>query len=225
MKVYHGSYSKIVAIDLVRCEPRKDFGQGFYVTKFQKHAEDWAVKKSKFKHNGFVTEFDFEFDNLTTRNNKIKYFDSYNEEWLDFVVLNRSNKTNEPAHDYDIVEGPIADDKIQKRLDSLLRGNISKADFLQSLIHHDETHQICFCTIGSLNYLHHIDRDLDLKIADIGETIVEKLISDFGFDVETASEKFFSSVIFAQLSDISTAFYLKDRTEIYELLLEELKLK
>ncbi|MDR1652327.1 MAG: DUF3990 domain-containing protein [Prevotellaceae bacterium] len=34
MRVYHGSYTEITEIDLTRCEPRKDFGQGFYVTKY-----------------------------------------------------------------------------------------------------------------------------------------------------------------------------------------------
>ncbi|MDR3189268.1 MAG: DUF3990 domain-containing protein [Prevotellaceae bacterium] len=33
MKVYHGSYLKIDKIDLSKCEPHKDFGRGFYVTK------------------------------------------------------------------------------------------------------------------------------------------------------------------------------------------------
>jgi hypothetical protein len=34
MIVYHGSYIEIKEIDLSLCEPRKDFGQGFYVTKY-----------------------------------------------------------------------------------------------------------------------------------------------------------------------------------------------
>jgi len=31
MKVYHGSYTEIKAVDLSQCEPYKDFGKGFYV--------------------------------------------------------------------------------------------------------------------------------------------------------------------------------------------------
>jgi hypothetical protein len=52
MKVYHGSYIKIDKIDLSKSQPRKDFGKGFYVTKFRKHAENWAAiigeKRIKF---------------------------------------------------------------------------------------------------------------------------------------------------------------------------------
>jgi hypothetical protein len=42
MKVYHGSYIKVDKIDLLKCKPNKDFGRGFYVTKFRNHAEEWA---------------------------------------------------------------------------------------------------------------------------------------------------------------------------------------
>ncbi|MDR0842320.1 MAG: DUF3990 domain-containing protein [Acidobacteriota bacterium] len=39
MNVFHGSYIDIEEIDLSKCQPNKDFGQGFYVTKFCHHAE------------------------------------------------------------------------------------------------------------------------------------------------------------------------------------------
>jgi hypothetical protein len=37
MQVYHGSYTKIVEIDLSKAQANKDFGRGFYVTKFKHH--------------------------------------------------------------------------------------------------------------------------------------------------------------------------------------------
>jgi hypothetical protein len=60
MKLYHGSYTKIKEIDFSKCARYRDFGRGFYVTKFRHHAEDWA-KRIGVKHGneGFVTEFDF----------------------------------------------------------------------------------------------------------------------------------------------------------------------
>ncbi len=39
MIVYHGSYTEITKIDLSKCEPNKDFGKGFYVTKIKEQAE------------------------------------------------------------------------------------------------------------------------------------------------------------------------------------------
>ena len=225
MIVYHGSYVEIKQIDLNKCEPHRDFGQGFYLTKFRQHAEYWAKRKSRFKHNGFVSEYEFYYSELVRRKCKTKQFETYNEEWLDFVLLNRNDKNPIPAHDYDIVEGPVADDKVQNRIVNYLNGEIKKIDFLEELKWHEETHQICFCTVASLQFLQQADSSkLVSKFLHIGEPIVEKLVTDFGFDEKTATEKFFSSYTFSQIADTSTQFYQKDWTEIFNLLLNELKL-
>jgi len=225
MIVYHGSYAEIKQIDLSKCEPHRDFGQGFYVTKFRQHAESWAKRKSRFKHHGFVTEYEFYYSELVARKCKIKQFEIYNEEWLDFVVLNRNDKNPIPAHDYDIVEGPVADDKVQNRIIDYLNGEITKTYFLEELKWHEETHQICFCTVASLQFLKRMDNGKMVSLfLHIGEPIVEKLVTDFSFDEKTATDKFFSSDTFSKLADTSNKLYEKDWTEIYNLLFNELKL-
>ncbi|MCL2650871.1 MAG: DUF3990 domain-containing protein [Candidatus Azobacteroides sp.] len=222
MIVYHGSNVEIKQIDLSKCEPHRDFGQGFYVTKFRLHAESWAKRKSRFKHNGFVSEYEFYYSELVTRKCKIIQFETYNEKWIDFVILNRNDKNPIPAHDYDIVEGPVADDKVQNRIIDYLNGNITKTDFLEELKWHEETHQICFCTVASLQFLKQQDSSkLVSRFLHIGEPIVEKLVTDFGFDEKTATDKFFSSNTFSKLANISNQLYEKNWTEIYKLLLNE----
>jgi hypothetical protein len=225
MIVYHGSSIEIKQIDLSKCEPYRDFGRGFYVTKIKQHAENWAKRKSRYKHNGFITEYEFYYSELVTRNCKIKQFQTYDEEWLDFVVLNRNDKNPIPAHDYDIVEGPVADDKVQNRIVDYLNGEITKETFLEELKWHEETHQICFCTVASLQFLKQPDSGkMVSKFLHIGEPIVEKLVTDFDLDEKTAIDKFFSSNTFSKLADTSNKLYEKDWTEIYNLLLNELKL-
>jgi len=226
MKVYHGSYTKIEEIELAKCLPQKDFGQGFYVTKFRHHAESWANVIGR-KHNtqGVVTEFDYTESPFAQRICKIKHFDDYNEEWLDFVVANRNNEEVKAIHDFDIVEGPVADDKVQNRIRDYLNGTISKQEFLKELTYHEKTHQICFCTKVSLQLLKNIDRVRVSKFLHIGEPIVEKLVTDFNFDEKTATDKFFSSNTFSKLADTSNRLYEKNWTEIYDLLLNELKLQ
>jgi hypothetical protein len=222
MIVYHGSYTKIEEIDLSKSIPNKDFGKGFYVTKFLKHAESWAkVIGRKNKTEGIVTEFIFYDAEFTERLCKTNHFDSYNEEWLDFVVENRNPLGKK--HDYDIVEGPVANDKIQNRIGDYLNGFISKEDFLENLKWHEETHQICFCTLKSLLTLQRSDRKKVSLLTRIGEPIVEKLVSDFNLDEKTATDKFFSSNTFSKLADTSNKLYERDWTEIYNLLLSELK--
>ena len=226
MKVYHGSYIKVDKIDLSKCKPNKDFGKGFYATKFRNQAEEWAkIIGEKYGTDGFVSEFEFSENDFTKSICKIKHFDAYNEEWLDFVVENRDKNSETPAHDYDIVVGPVADDKVQNTLRLYLKGKISKEKFLKMLTHHEETHQICFCTLNSLQTIDRIDDTPTYDIVMISEPIIEKLITDFNFDEKKATNLFFDSTTYSDLSNIETKLYEKDWAETYNLLLNELKLK
>ena len=223
MNVYHGSYTAIEDIDLSKSNPNKDFGTGFYVTKYRQHAENWAkVIGRKYKTEGFVTEFVFYDTEFTERLCKVKHFEAYNEEWLDFVVENRNPLGKK--HDYDIVEGPVANDKVQNRISLYLDGVITKTNFIEELKWHENTHQICFCTLKSLLTLQQADRKQISLLSRIGEPIVEKLVTDFNLDEQTATDNFFSSNTFLKLSDRETKLYEKDWDEIYKMLLSELNL-
>jgi len=226
MKVYHGSYIKVDKVDLSKSKPNKDFGRGFYVTKLRNHAKEWAkIIGEKYGTDGFVSEFEFFENDFTKSICKIKHFDAYDEEWLDFVVENRDKNSKIPAHDYDIVIGPVANDKVQNTLRLYLKGKISKEKFLKMLTHHEETHQICFCTLNSLQTIDRIDDTPTYDIVIISEPIIEKLIIDFNFDEEKATNLFFYSDTYDKLSDAETKLYKKDWTETYKMLLNELKLK
>jgi hypothetical protein len=222
MEVYHGSYTKIDKIDLPKGQLNRDFGQGFYVTKFRKHAESWAeIIGGKYGSKGFATEFTYYDTAFTERLCKVKHFEKYDEEWLDFIILNRNPFSPTPAHDYDIVEGPVADDKVQYRLTKFLQGQIEKSVFLKELTYHETTHQICFCTMKALLCLDHTDKTFALRIADISETILSTLIIDKKSHEETVSALFYNSGTFAQLSDESSGLYKKTWQEIYEMLITE----
>ena len=65
MKVYHGSYTCIDTIDLSKSKPQKDFGRGFYVTKFRHHADRWAsIIGEKNNTEDYVTEFEYNESNF-----------------------------------------------------------------------------------------------------------------------------------------------------------------
>lgn len=222
MKVYHGSHTRIDTIDLTKSKSNKDFGRGFYVTKFLNHAKSWAKAiGDKNGTSGFVTAFEFEENDFTKSICKIKHFDSYSEEWLDFVVANR-NKKGFFLHDYDIVIGPVADDKVQNTLRFYLKGQIEKAKFLKMLEYHEETHQICFCTLNSLQTIDKIDENSIFEIVTITEKIVEQLIKEFDYNEEQASRLFLESTVYSKISEVTT---INDWKEIYNLLLTELNLR
>jgi len=153
---------------------------------------------------------------------KVLKFDNYNEEWLEFVMLNRLNDSkHNQAHDYDIIEGPVADDKITEQIKDYIAGFISKEDFLGDLIHLP-SHQICFCTIQSLQALTLSKPMIEYKIRHIDKDILQSLMTDYGIDEVEASDKYYNSNVYTQLADETTEFYKKDWTEIYELLKQEL---
>jgi hypothetical protein len=179
----------------------------------------------KYATEGFVSEFEFSENEFTNSICKIKKFESYSEEWLDFIVINRDKNSKVPAHDYDIVIGPVANDKIQNTLRFFLKGKISKEDFLKMLSHHEDTHQICFCTLNSLQTIDSIDETPVFEIVTISESIIGGLINDYSFDEDKASNLFFESETYSMLSNKETELYKKEWIEIYKLLLTELQIK
>jgi hypothetical protein len=224
MKVYHGSYVAIENIDFSFCYIRRDFGRGFYVTKFREQADYWAKRKgARQKNEGVVTEF--EFDEYAFRNKflKVLRFEGYSNEWLDFVVSNRKNTSEQQAHDYDIVEGPVADDDITRRIINYLNEEISKEQFLSDLTY-IPSHQICFCTVQSLQALGLSKYKVDSKIMNIDNEIVKALMTDFGITETEATDIHYTSTTYTHLADETTEYYLKPWTEIYDILKKELKI-
>ena len=225
MQVFHGSYIEIEAIDLSKCQANKDFGRGFYVTRYLKQAEEWAEIIGKVNGTvGVVTEFTFYERAFTDEALNVLRFSEYNDDWFDFIILNRDLETTEQKHNYDIIEGPVADDKVQRRISKYLEGEITRKDFFEQLTKYPEpSHQICFCTVNSLRMLKKTNHKPIISIEDIGEPIVGRLVIDFSLDDETAAEKFFSSTTFSKLADTTTELHKRPWQDIYEMLRVELK--
>jgi hypothetical protein len=224
MRVYHGSDTLVSVIDLQKCKPNRDFGRGFYVTKLRSQAESMAKRVTRYsKKMPVVTEYEFDEYAYQDSDLNVLRFDAYNEDWLNFVVLNRNADKRRQAHEYDIVEGNVADDKIARNITKYLKGKISKQDFFEMLKYGEPNHQICFCTINSLQMLDFIENptDISYEISEIGEPLLEKLMLDNQIDEIKATDLFYNSKTFTQLADESTGFYLKPWQEIYEMLKKE----
>lgn len=117
MKLYHGTNVSFDEIDLLRSKPNKDFGKGFYLSADFQQA--WEMSEARVKLTGgapIVQSYDFNESILTNQNMKVLQFDNYTKEWAKFIIANRNNRTDKPVHDYDIVIGPIADDRVGRQL-------------------------------------------------------------------------------------------------------------
>ena len=110
MTVYHGGYQPVEHPEIRTGKNTKDFGTGFYCTIIKEQAQRWAKRYS----TKIVSIYEVRLhDDLN-----IKEFKEMTEEWLQFVVECRSGI----EHDYDIVEGPMADDTVWNYVNDFLTG-------------------------------------------------------------------------------------------------------
>ena len=116
MILYHGTNAVFDEIDLTKSKPNKDFGQGFYLSREYTQAMNMAKIKVEQLESGVPTVITFEADETKMLSLKVLRFDDYSEEWAKFILLNRNNASRQPAHDYDIVIGPIANDRVGVQL-------------------------------------------------------------------------------------------------------------
>ena len=132
--LYHGSTVNIEVIDLQKSRPNKDFGRGFYLSADRQQA--WRMGEFKALTEGgepVMNEYLFDETLLSSKELRVLTFEGYTKEWADFIFLNRNNKTDKPAHDYDIVYGPIANDRVGVQIGKYEAGDITLEQFLQNL--------------------------------------------------------------------------------------------
>ena len=151
MKVYHGSL-EIVETPEIR-EPNRtlDYGSGFYTTTSYEQAEEWVRRKMKGNRvaKGFVNEYELDIDNLQSV--KCLLFESPTDEWIDFVMNNRLNK--DFVHDYDIVYGPVANDRVYTCFALYEGGLMSKQNLLAELKTYELVDQYLFHSEQALQLL------------------------------------------------------------------------
>lgn len=140
--LYHGSKELVEFPEIRIARYNKDFYFGFYCTCFPEQAKRWAVR---YNGSGVINEYLYQPDGKL----KILRFEEMTEEWLDFIVSCRSGN----SHDYDIVEGPMANDTIFNYIQNFVDGKISRVAFWELAKFKRPTHQISFHTAKSLTAL------------------------------------------------------------------------
>lgn len=110
MLLYHGSNTQVLNPQILESDRRLDFGRGFYLTSSFEQALRWAELTVKRRETGKSVVSVFELDEAKLTNLKVLRFNQAQKEWLEYVTLNRKNQYI-PADDYDIVTGPVANDR------------------------------------------------------------------------------------------------------------------
>ena len=153
MKLYHGSNVEIEYVDLSRGRRGKDFGKGFYANPDYMQAVEFCSNVVRREGSGIPTVTSFEFDESALDMLNIKRFDGYTKEWAEFILMNRNIISDKPAHDFDIVIGPIADDGVGTQIRRLSRGFITFDAFLDELKYSKVSIQYFFGTEEAIKYL------------------------------------------------------------------------
>lgn len=154
MILYHGSI-EIVENPEIRIPSRSlDYGSGFYTTTSFKQAEDWVKRKLNANTSiGYVNVY--ELDETLIKSLNTLFFESPTEEWVDFVMNNRTNK--DFKHDFDIVYGPVANDKVYAAFALYEGGIIDKQNLISELKAYKLVDQYLFHTDKALKAVKFIE--------------------------------------------------------------------
>lgn len=148
IEIFHGS-AEIVEFPEIRISRyTKDFSWGFYCSTSYKQACRWASRRNRI---GYVNRYEYSEESSL----RVLRFDEMSDNWLDFIAECRSGKT----HNFDIVEGPMADDAVWNYVNDYLSGNISRTVFWELARFKHPTHQISFHTVRALACIKYLGSD------------------------------------------------------------------
>jgi hypothetical protein len=153
MTVFHGSNADFDEVSLDFAKDKRDFGRGFYTTTIREQAEEWAeiMCRRYGTKTAYLYEFEFSADGMTVKN-----FDAMTKDWLDFIIENRIKGGTQ--HTFDIVIGPVANDRTVNTLNLYLDGELTLEETLNRLSYMQANNQLSFHTGWALNSLIFIRR-------------------------------------------------------------------
>lgn len=142
--LYHGSAVIVDKPDLKHSRVDLDFGAGFYVTEDMLMAEKWACNKRESVLNTYVADL-----------SKLKILElGLTKQWLHFIIENRNDYEIELDYkQYDVITGPVADDKMYRTISDYEAGYISVDETIKLLNSGGFSHQYCFRTQKAIESL------------------------------------------------------------------------
>ena len=155
MKVYHGSIDKVEVPEIRESNRTLDYGRGFYTTTSYEQAESWVKRRMEEKQVSVGYVCVYELDESAHANLNALLFDSPTDEWVDFVMKNRTKKGF--VHDYDLVYGPVANDRVYAAFALYEGGLIDKRTLIKDLKTYKLVDQYLFHTPKALQYIRFIE--------------------------------------------------------------------
>ena len=179
---YHGSRQGIIGEINPELNKNKtlDFGYGFYLGTSFKQSSTFVAAEDERKDK--IYDFSFSLDGLD-------YLELRGIAWVLFVAYNRgkikNTKENEPIirqirkiinHNYDVIVGPIADDKMAISMDNFFNNNISYGQLIRCLTQLSIGDQYCLKTKRACERLEY------KNIYILEDNSLRKLIREYAFE-------------------------------------------
>lgn len=137
MKLYHSSTVEVRIPDTLHSRNEIDFGKGFYLTTLREQAIKYAQRFIRRKRSAVLNVYEFEYDPTEW---KIKVFESYDREWLEFISKCREGQDDS---DFDLVIGGVANDEVFATLEDFFAGKIDAEKALGLLKYSKPNNQYC----------------------------------------------------------------------------------
>ncbi len=155
IKVYHGSIEVVDTPEIRQPNRSLDYGSGFYVTTSYEQAERLVERRMRNKgvKVGYVNVYELD-DSVIAQLNML-FFKEANEEWVNFVMKNRTERGF--SHNYDVVYGPVADDSVYTQFTLYEGGIIGMGTLIQELKTYRLVDQYLFHTEKALSAIRFIE--------------------------------------------------------------------
>ena len=152
--LYHGSIDIVAAPEIREPNRTLDYGKGFYLTSSAQQAEAWVRRKLKDDIIlGYVNTYEYDEDMEAMFETLV--FELPDEAWLDFVMANRMNP--DFKHNYDIVKGPVANDRVYASFALYEAGLLDKQELINELRAYKLVNQTLIHTERALESVKWID--------------------------------------------------------------------
>ncbi len=147
--VYHGGTEQIENPICKFGRKSLDFGQGFYVTDILEQAITWGENIALARNKAVIVNR-YKLNREEILNNyRCKIFQSYDKEWLEFIVGNRTGQNT--AAEFDYVEGGVANDRVIDTINLYISGLMDLNTALGELSKHQPNNQICILNQEIIN--------------------------------------------------------------------------
>ena len=219
MTLFHGSNQDFTGVDLSKSKDKRDFGKGFYTTTIKEQALQWGFNMFNRLGGSGIYLYSFEFS--PSPDLKSKHFSGISNEWFDFILSNRT--LGGLQHDFDFIQGPVANDKTVFTITGYIDGLYSRAEAMQRLRYNKSNDQVSLHTEKAIVLLKLLEKrtipydrimyngqNLSFFVASKIEHIISIIAEKENISFDSAHTKFLNSKTYETLQNTASMLWAEN---------------